>query len=55
MDMWIILWSIVLIVGLVLFLGLAIVVVFGGMRDITAMFKGIDARRLDQGKPEAGD
>jgi len=47
--------NIVLIVGLVLFLGLVVVVVLGGMRDITAMFKGIDARHPDQGKPEAGD
>ena len=45
---WMTLWTILLIAGMALFGGLAIVVTIGGFRDIRAMLSRIEAQHREQ-------
>jgi len=50
MDYWIGLWTAVLVLGLGIFIGLAVVVTVGGFRDIRALFRRIEQQHADAGE-----
>ena len=58
MSFWIIFWTIVLILGIAVFTGLAIVVTIRGVGDIRSLFKSIssqDDRTAGSGEREASE
>ena len=53
MSVWIIFWTIVLIFGIAVFTGLAIVVTIRGVGDIRSLFKSISSQ--DDGTAGSGE
>ncbi len=52
MDFWTVFWTVLLVLGLIVFAGLAVVVSIGGFFDIKRLFRSFDARQAEDG--EAG-
>ena len=48
MTFWIIFWTMFLVLGVLVFAGLAIAVTIGGFRDIRAMFRKIDQQHAGE-------
>ena len=49
MQFWISFWSVSLAVALILFVGLVSVVSCGGLKDVLALFRSIDAQHAEAG------
>ena len=52
MTGWIVLWKAILILGVLLFGGMAVWVTIGGFRDIKRLFARIDASHANQDAPQ---
>ena len=55
MDFWITFWTVLLVLGLTVFAGLAVVVSIGGFFDIKRLFRSFDARHAEEGAERKGD
>jgi len=53
MDFWMTLWKIVLVVGLLLFAGMAVWVTIGGFFDIKRLLRSITERHQQDGDQES--
>ena len=48
MDFWVTFWGAVLVIGLLVFVGVAATVTVGGFADVRAMFRGIDSQHEEE-------
>lgn len=55
MEFWISFWTVLLILALAVFAGLAVAVTVGGFFDVKALFRNIEARHTQQDQQAEAD